>query len=405
MILLNLTRYLFILSLFLSCGFANAQSSGTILLVTTTEANVIIDGESFGIIQSNKPTKIEIVVGEHYLQVIATANNHEKNEIIQIDSGQQKVLKYSFEVGKIAETPKDKIAVCNLDISIPGIMSSSTQTDFQFSSYYYAFEKGDQIILNLDMKNNKGTNSVMITTYPNGNVIYSKNGFADLMNLVIQSKERSIYCFSFSSNHTFDRSATLKLTRIPISDKTKDFNSSVSWKESYVTEVIQKPQKFYINGGSNATFKGGKSRILLPLNFPKNTIKWYYEFSASRNENDINTVSESLNLAGELSSLIDNTGLLEFGINQLTQPPGSDYCDIYHLSHNNSSMFTSKQAYSYFTEATRENIKSGVIEVNCCTQETTYLGFKNPDSFNGIHIIVEVVAIIQESGYVMDHVD
>ena len=134
---------------------------------------------------------------------------------------------------------------------------------------------------------------------------------------------------------------------------------------------------------------------MFPLIFPENTVKWYYDFSASRDEQQIENISGTLSLASELSTLIDQSGLLGFGIDQLTQPPGSDYCDIYLLDHHNSSLFTSKQEYEYFTEGTRENIKSGVVEVECCVNLPTYLGIKNPDDFYGIHGAIEVAAIVQ----------
>ena len=169
--------------------------------------------------------------------------------------------------------------------------------------------------------------------------------------------------------------------------------------------MVQKAQKFYINSGSHATFKGGKSRTTLPINLPANTVKWYYEFSASRNENEVDNVSNALDLAGELSVLLDQSGILQLGINMLNQPPGSDYCDIYLIDHDNYTPFLSKQQFMQYPEGTRENLKSGIVEVECCHNSPLYLGLKNPDYKDGVHVVVEVAAIIKEEGWVMHHPD
>ena len=81
------------------------------------------------------------------------------------------------------------------------------------------------------------------------------------------------------------------------------------------------------------------------------------------------------------------------------QPPGADYCDIYLLDYANGNAFSSDQAFSYIIEGSRENLKSSTIKLDCCLNENQYyLGIRNNDSLNGIHIGIEVVAIIKE-GY------
>ena len=382
---------------------AEAQTTGNILVISNSDATAVLDGLEIGNLIANKPGKFEVSIGEHYLQIIPLNGVEEKNEVLNIEASKQKVLKYEFESpNKTAEISSGmKTLVAELDVTIPGITAQAAD-DFSPPYQLYAFEAGDEIVIDLEMYNLKGTNTIEIISYPSGNAVYSKNSFQNLSDLRIKVQERSIYGIVFYSNFIFDRTAKLTVNRIPASEATANFNPSVSWQTIYRAEDVQKPQKFYINSGSHATFKGGKSRISLPLNFPENTVKWYYEFSASRDEDEVDRVSESFNLAGELSNIIDKTGLIEFGISQLTQPPGSDYCDIYLLSHENSSLFTSKSNYRYYTEGTRENLKSGIIEVECCTQETIYLGLRNPDNFNGIHVVIEVVAIVQEEGYMMD---
>lgn len=378
---------------------------GTILVIANTEAKVLVDGEELGVIDPNKPQKFEVTLGQHYLQVISTSDNSEKNHILEIEEGKQQVLKYEFEKKIAITNSTDKILIAELDFNIPGIVTAAAQENFKYPTYLYAFEKGDEIVLNIDMTNAKGTNVIEVFTYPDGNTIYSNDSFRDLTDVKIKVRERGIYGFSFASNHAFDRDARFVIERIPESKDSNDFNTTVSWKETYKVEVVQKPQKFYINSGSHATFKGGKSRTTIPINLPDNTVKWYYEFSASRNESEVDNVSKTLDLAGELSSLLDQSGILQLGLSMLNQPPGSDYCDVYLIDHDNYTPFLSKQQFMQYPEGTRENLKSGVVEVECCHNSPLYLGLKNPDYKDGIHVVVEVAAIVKEEGWVMHHQD
>ncbi|MBK7561210.1 MAG: hypothetical protein IPI68_06720 [Chitinophagaceae bacterium] len=69
----------------------------------------------------------------------------------------------------------------------------------------------------------------------------------------------------------------------------------------------------------NALLQGGKSRITLPVLIPKNTVEWYYTFSANREEEEVSRTKNSINLMGQLTKLIDKTGVLNIGVEMLTK--------------------------------------------------------------------------------------
>ena len=383
-----------------------AQSTGTILIISNADATAVLDGSDLGQLTASKPSKFELSSGEHYLQIIPTNGADEKNEILTIEADKQKVLKYEFESSNTSNSSvsANKVLVAELDVTIPGI-TSQTADDYQPPYQLYAFEEGDEIVIDLEMYNLKGTNTIEIISYPSGNSVYSKNAFQNLSELRIKVIERSIYGIVFSSNFIFDRTAKLTVSRIPESEATAKFNPSVSWQTSYRAEVVQKPQDFYINSGSNRALLGGKSRITIPVKLPQNTVKWYYEFSASREEEDVNNVLGTLDLAGEISGLIDKTGLIQFGIELLNKPPGADFCDIYLIDDDSYSLFLNRGKFLQYPVGTRENIKSGIVEIESTFSKPIYLGLKNPSTGYGLHIVVEIVAIVAEEGYAMDHVD
>jgi hypothetical protein len=253
------------------------------------------------------------------------------------------------------------------------------------------------------MENKKGTNKMVVFTYPDKVTKYS-NEFSELHDVHIKVEDRSIYCFGFESNFAFQRDCRLSIKRIPASPDTKGFNPNVKKANVYKAIAILSPEKSYVNSGSNAIFKDGKSRIIFPLQFPENTVEWYYKFAASRDDKEIDETKNSLNLVGELTTIVGGLSgkALNVAIDQLTQPPGSNYCDIYLLNQDNMNLFEAKKPCQSILDGTRENLKSGVVQVKCCMDKDYYLGILNPDNYYGIATVIEGVAITKHEELVME---
>lgn len=293
----------------------------------------------------------------------------------------------------------------------PLIVTENTLKVAAFSEeiFYYGFAEGDQLIFDFEEEKGKELKEIEIIELP------SSSKFMDyktkkIENKVIQIQRTGIYKFRFSNTAIGGRICKFKIQRVPATETTKNFNTSVFWRTAYdtVTRTVQErylvkkeykpvqildPSKFYINSGSNADFKGGKSRITIPVNIPKNTVEWYYTFSAYRQEEEIARNQKSVNLMGQLTKLIDRTGVLNIGFDMLTKPPGGDICDIYLIDINNRDPFEAKTEYRHYPEGSRENIASGIVKVKSSLFLNNYLGIRNPDYQHGIHVIVEAVAI------------
>jgi hypothetical protein len=272
---------------------------------------------------------------------------------------------------------------------------------------YFGFAEGDQIIFNFEEVDGKKLKELEITEYPSSSKFLDYKT-AKIENKTITVSSEAIYKFRFTSNALSARICKVKIQRIPASEATIKFNTSVLWKTVYDTSYTTEQERYlakselrpiavvpttshFINGGSNATLLGGKSRVSLPVNLPNNTVEWYYEFSAYREPENIEKVKSSFQLVGQLTKIIDQTGALKFGVEQLSQPPGGNYCDVYLMDFNNKQLFEAKQEYRYFPVGSRENIVSGVVKVS--GGGNYYLGLKNPATLHGIHVAIEVVAV------------
>lgn len=148
-------------------------------------------------------------------------------------------------------------------------------------------------------------------------------------------------------------------------------------------------QNFYLNSTGREALANGHSRLSYYPELPANTIKWYYEFAASRNSGDIKNLTANFSVAAKLSSVIDKTGLLALSINLFAAPPGADYCNVY---------VGDQQAPNKISQtASRINYRSGIVEVNEPGIRKPVMTFSNPSGLYGLSVSVQVVAIITVS--------
>jgi len=171
-------------------------------------------------------------------------------------------------------------------------------------------------------------------------------------------------------------------------------------KKKYKTISVVPQTEYSLNGQSGSGFNANKkSRITFPFILPENTVEWYYVFSASQQNS-----TDDFNLSGQLASLIDQTGTLNFGTNRLTAPHGSDVCNVFvFLDKENRRFFKKFKNFEYLVDCSRTNIKSGTVKVPGFQELTglkggleMYMGIDNPKDLKGISIGIEIVAIVLE---------
>lgn len=378
--------------------------TGHIVVVSNTDAKVIVDGDELKQLDGNTPSKFELSAGEHYLQVITLVTKKEKNEIVKVEEGKQKVLKYEFDDAHPSNTGDElkPEQLANLSINIPGGFNSLLG-DYETSGvpiFYYHFLKDDKLVVNFNMTNKNGTNALEVVSYPDGNRVFSNTSFQNLQNLEIKIPADGIYRISFGTNHMFDRTGQLIFNRIPGSAENANHNTKVVKKRKYDVVHIQEPSDQWVNSSTSFT---GTTRIAIPVNLPANTVEWYYIISASRNKENIQANLQNASLVKDLSKGLlgvnPTTMALNLGLDLITQPPGSDHCDVFLIDHDNYSLFTSKQSFNQYTEGTRLNITSAKVKVTGITQGQYYLGVRNNDISNGISVGVEIAAIVAEDYY------
>ncbi len=179
-----------------------------------------------------------------------------------------------------------------------------------------------------------------------------------------------------------------------------------SYAQSYknITEAVTlvEQRSIYLNGGVRAETVGGKSRITIPVDLPKNTSKWFYSFSTIEGKSGV----KNLNLAIQLSSLlIDQSGSTAKILSEVEIPEGSASADIYLLRSNNEQAFREKWDnnggnFYFVQEGSTMNTKQAIVQVDDITSGRVFIGLKNPSELNGLNVFIEVVAIVQKEVYV-----
>lgn len=270
----------------------------------------------------------------------------------------------------------------------------------------FSANKNDEIYLSLKTKG-KGDIMYTISSYKDVKTATFKT-LGKKGNYWLQAPDKDLYQLIIKNSNSKD-------SKISLNFKVNSFNKQapvIAYKEvadtTYTapiktdTEVTElktislQQDNFYLNSRSNDLLKGGKSRVLLPIALPKNTVSWYYVFSASREEQDIKNTIKSFGLASTLSNYIDTKNSFSGAVENLNPPPGANICDIYLLNEENALLFKQKEDYVPYLFGSRENYKSGIVNIKNNNTGTYYLGLNNPDNIYGIHIGIEVICIIEQ---------
>lgn len=166
-------------------------------------------------------------------------------------------------------------------------------------------------------------------------------------------------------------------------------------KTEKTTKTIVQQRSIYLNGSLRGSV-GGKSRVVVPFDLPQNTVECYYSFSTSAGTSG----TKNLNLALQLSTLlVDYTGTTASLMNQVKVPSGSNSIDVYLMNSENQTAFMNGESFLYISKGTVENTKQAVVQIDYVKNGRWHLGLKNPNTWDGVNIFIEITAIVQNEVY------
>lgn len=275
---------------------------------------------------------------------------------------------------------------------------------------YYGFAQGDQLIFNFETIDGKELKEIEIIEMP------TSSKFADYKSIKIVNKTLNIardgiYKFRFYNSSLAKRICKIKIQRIPISDKTKNFNSSVYWKtlidttytpreERYLSKSENVVKEIYSSNpqiSSTNALNGNKNYQIVNFDLPENTVSWSFyigtgnEGKAAYDKARDNFTEEAASSFSKLSVYGPMAALAFTGVSFFNKVQGEDNVKYWFLNDINSvNLFQSGQAfYSY---------KMGDV-VNEASQMTSplngkiYLALLNDNTIDPIKVTLKITAI------------
>jgi len=275
-----------------------------------------------------------------------------------------------------------------------------------FKEWYFACDAGDEIVVRCTVKAGGRFEKLEFGKYHEAAMLSVPPSSKHSEKLDI--RERGIYVLRI---HNSDQKNKMKLSVRQMGATDFPRANAISWvtvqdtlwsrpakymvdSTLYIPQTIHQSQHFFLNSVTNLM---GRTRVTLPVELPKNTVRWFYTYTCFRDAEQAQKISKSFDLAGQLAGWLIGSGGKLIGLTAatLTAPPGGDQCDVYLLDDTQMRAFRDKEDFTYKASGTRENYASGVVEIRDEKGEL-HLGFRNNSILHGIHIAVEVVAIVEE---------
>ncbi|MCE3295147.1 MAG: hypothetical protein K0R65_861 [Crocinitomicaceae bacterium] len=179
------------------------------------------------------------------------------------------------------------------------------------------------------------------------------------------------------------------------------FNSIAQTEVTQLTPVSLIEERVHeLDGGTFIVF--GQSRVVIPIDLPKNTVEWYYVFTSFSNTDVVASRSNTIDLFSQISKLIDRTGTTSSVISGIFAPNGSAASNVYILgSEKDAYNFKMKTDYdlipiywNVYNDFCITAARQGKMRINANLGNRVYLGIKAGDS--PVVVKIEVVAIVKE---------
>lgn len=130
--------------------------------------------------------------------------------------------------------------------------------------------------------------------------------------------------------------------------------------QTYKASTLIEKRAYYLNGGARAAL-GGKSRVTIKIDLPKNTKKWFYSFSTTPGEDG----TKLLNLGVQVGAALTSGGLTALAAKSFEVPPGSGSVDVLILRPEYKNAFLNKEDdnWRFYSDISLQNSKQAVQTV------------------------------------------
>lgn len=277
--------------------------------------------------------------------------------------------------------------------------------------FYYGFAAGDQLIFNFEETKGKELKEVEIIEWP------STSKFMDyktsrIQNKVIQIPREGVYKFRFKNGSISGRVCKFRIQRIPASEATRSFNSTVYWRTLYDTTIVPTQERYLVKSdtmihtvleqntkvyGQQAT-NGQTNRSLLEFTLPQGTAAWsYYIGTGGEGMEEYYKAREKYKESSTVVSTIPGytvmAALALQGLNYFNRIQGEDNIRYSFLRDANSATAFREGRETAAAYKTADVINDAA-QMKSPTYGKVYLGLLNDNLTEPVRVMVKVHAVV-----------
>jgi len=318
------------------------------------------------------------------------------------------------------------ITVADLTFPVPGTRAAAAWEknnkgkDYQWPNYFYGFQEGDKLVIEMKMEEGKGKYDVDIREFASGSVLYAGRNLTKIKKKEFIIPARAVYEFIVKSTYEDPSTCKLSIKRIPASAATARFNANVTWKTledtvfKYTDEKVLLKTDFTPHILVDKTFRvfsqtsiGKPSRVTVPFKLPENTAHWVYWLGVGQESvKELETLTKSLAKGGAAVTSGVNP-VVAFGLGlipELPQVKSSGYADFLFMNQQAVKPFEEKGERKPYSFAQGNAIinaygKIAASQTPKTPDGTLYLGVENQNTVTGLDVAVKIVAFQAEPKY------
>ena len=372
-----------------------AQQKTSILVLSNQEGKLLVDGAEQLWLKSSEPAKLSLEDGDHIIQLKTSAETFTRT--ISCSDGKQKVINFDESSNAKVSSPHpatDALTVSDIQVDLPGSISGSHQIH-----KVYRFDEGDEISIDFEILNRNGTVNLILSSYPDNGMIFSKEKVSTITDERIRIPKRGIYYFTFSTNHIVNRSAHFVVKRKAATEAGQTFSTTVQVKyDTAYQEVLNQQVRVYSIGAI-----GHINRTITRINLPPQTTYWVYWIGVG--QESIEKMKQFATQLSGVAAKVPGGALCAFGLQLIPTLPmfNSTATVNYRFADNNNSEIFSNgnPTYQYYNFKEGTNVttdyaieKTNIKELNLCLW--------NNSSFSGHDVNIRVGAFIVKPTFIQE---
>jgi hypothetical protein len=387
---------LFFLGLGIQCfSQTGVSAEKEIVIIACQKGDLYLDGTLLFSLDADDAKKHLLPFGEHYLQLKTTDGKY--NKTVKVDNPIKEIIKLGCtdtgdNLEKFTVSAKPPVVLFDKQINLTGAIA--TEIDYN----PIALDAGDEVEINCEVLNKKGTANLTVISYPSMTEIYKKESFDIIRGQKIKIPKKGIYVFSVSTPALFSKNVKLKVLRFPALQSDPAFNTQVNVKyDTSAVEVVKTVARVY-----STTNLSNSNRTTVKINLPSGTKYWVYWIGVGQTSRE--TMRAFAQNLGNAAKLISPDPLTLFGLNVIGNLPilnGTSTVSYHFTDSQNAGLFRSKQAYQYYTFKHATNIATDYALANVVNSDIV-LCMENNSALNGEDVEVRVMAFVVNSKLVYD---